>query len=239
MVAVLAALPWELRPLRIRLRAQEADLPQSWIGRTRKATVILSLTGMGGEAGAGAAKRVLERYRLTALISTGFAGALSESLETGQLIAASELRAPGGLPVISPDGALLRRALADEGLRPVTTVTVPSAASTRRSRQALREAYGAEAVDMESYWIAKVARQRGVPCLVIRAVLDTMDQDIPRLEAGAAASGLPMLLAFARSPRTLALLPSLWAGSRLAAGRLAVWITGFLDRYFQDVMEDK
>jgi nucleoside phosphorylase len=176
------------------------------------------------------------------VISTGFAGALSESLGPGHLIAASQVREACGLPVIRPDGNLLDRALSSGELRAVTTVTVPSAASTRESRQVLRAAHGAEAVDMESYWIARVARERGVPCLVIRAVLDTVDQEIPQLEIGSArrgAASLLMLLAFMRSPRTLALLPSLWARSRLASGRLAVFITFFLERYFQAWREEK
>jgi adenosylhomocysteine nucleosidase len=236
MVAVLAALPQELKPLRVRLRAEAADLPDSWIKESPKGTVILALTGMGGEAASRAAERILDRHRPSAVISTGFAGSLSECLGPGQLIAAGQVRAPGGLPIIRPDEILLQRALASGELRAVTTVTVPSAASTRESRQALRAAHGAEAVDMESYWIARVARERGIPCLAIRAVLDTVDQEIPHLEIGSTrpgAASLLMLLAFMRSPRGFALLPSLWARSRLAGGRLAVFIASFLERHFQ------
>jgi nucleoside phosphorylase len=231
MVAVLAALPQELQPLRSRLRASRAALPGVWIGESPRGRAMLALTGMGRQASAGATERLLDRYPVRAVVSTGFAGALSESLDPGQLIVSVRMRAPGERAVLCPDGSLLERALSAGGLRPVATVTVPSAASTPESRQALRTGYEAEAVDMESYWIAEAAVRRGIPFLAIRAVLDTVEMAIPELEtgsAGPAASSLRMLLAFLRSPRSFALLPSLWARSRLAAGRLAVFIADFL-----------
>ncbi len=232
MVAVLAALPQELKPLRMRLPTKRAELPDVWIEEKPSGNAILALTGMGREASSRATERVLDRYPVGAVISTGFAGALSESLGPGQLIAGSRMRAPGERSVLLPDEVLLGLALSAGGLRPVTTVTVPSSASTRKSRQGLRLSYGAEAVDMESYWIARTALGRGIPFLEVRAVLDTMDMDIPELEAGptgSAAAGLRMLLAFLRSPRSFALLPSLWARSRLAAGRLTLFLISFLD----------
>jgi nucleoside phosphorylase len=232
MMAVLAALPQELGPLRARLRAT-ASGPGVWERDGPRGMAILALTGMGAEACKRATKRLLDRYQVKALISTGFAGALSESLRPGQVIISSSVRAPGDVPVIHLDEALMKQALAIGEPRAVTSVTVPSAANTRKSREALRTAYRAEAVDMESYWIAEAARRRGIPCLVIRAVLDTVEQEIPELETEAAGPGasLLLLLAFMRSPRSLASLPSLWIRSRLAAARLAIFITGFLDRY--------
>jgi nucleoside phosphorylase len=231
MVAVLAALPQELQPLRRRLRARPAELSAAWMAEASRAGAILALTGMGREASAAAAERVLDRYPVSAVVSTGFAGALSESLGPGQLIAARRMRAPGEESELWPDGALLRRALSAGGLRAVTTVTVLSAASTREGRQALRTGYEAEAVDMESYWIARAAWRRGIPFVAIRAVLDTVEMDLPEVASRSAgtASGLRMLLAFLRSPGSFALLPSLWARSRLAAGRLAVFIANFLE----------
>ncbi len=233
MTAVLAALPQELGPLRKRMAAKRAGAPGAWIAGSTQGGSILALTGMGRDSAEAMTERLMDRYPVETVISTGFAGALSGDLRPGQLVASSRVCASGGFPDIPLEGALLTTAVARAGgaLLPCVSVTVPTAASSRDSRRHLRLTHEALSVDMESYWIARAALARGKPCLVIRAILDTEEQDIPVLDtggAGPAAASLLMLAAFFRAPRSFALLPSLWRRSLLAANRLAAFLAGFI-----------
>jgi adenosylhomocysteine nucleosidase len=228
-IAVLAALPQELGPLRRRAHAKKASVPGQWLAG---GDAVLALTGMGRDSSERVIGRVLESYPVEIVISTGFAGALREGLAPGQLVASRRICAPGGLPDIPLEGRLLSRAITCSGgaLLPCVSVTVPTTASTRGGRRQLALAHDAQSVDMESYWIARAAQARGTPCLVVRAILDTEEQEIPPLETrgGGPPPTLAMLAAFLRSPRSLALLPSLWRRSVLAADRLAAFLVGLL-----------
>jgi hypothetical protein len=51
---------------------------------------------------------------------------------------------------------------------------VAQAASTPEAKSALSKAFQADVVDMESYWIGRIASAREVPFLAVRAISDTL-----------------------------------------------------------------
>ncbi len=235
MVLVLSALEMEVRPLRRKLRQMSV---QMGAGRALDREVRIALTGVGSEASKAAAERLLDRYPVRVAISTGFAGALSAGLEAGQLFASDAIHAPD-CPALHPDRVLLDRARAVGGaaLRVGASVTVPSSAGASSSREELQARHGVETVDMESYWIAGAAIRRGIPCLVVRAISDTRDQQLPDLSmkvGGTLGPPFALLAAFLRRPGTLGLIPALWRQSRLAAARLSDFLVRFLPALGQE-----
>jgi 4-hydroxy-3-methylbut-2-enyl diphosphate reductase len=157
-------------------------------------------TGMGPRR----SLRALARLRAepaAALAVAGVCGALDARFAPGDVLAASALLGPDG-ERIALDAAPLVAALARIGIaaHPAVIAGVPTLAAGGR-RGALR-ARGADAVDMESFWLAGAAAGR--PFAVLRVVLDGPRRELWRPD-------LPL--------RTFAVLRRL----RAAAPALATW----------------
>jgi|GEM_PF-642983 adenosylhomocysteine nucleosidase len=60
-------------------------------------------------------------------------------------------------------------------------LTVPELVTDRQMKEWLGWQFAVVVIDMESYWVAQRAAARGVPFLNIRAVSDTLDQQLPPL----------------------------------------------------------
>jgi 4-hydroxy-3-methylbut-2-enyl diphosphate reductase len=135
-------------------------------------------SGMGPErARAAVPKLAATTARAVALM--GFCGALTDDLEPGDVIVASELRGgpDGTIACTAPE--LLAQALRRRGLRvhvgPLVSVEHIVHGGDERARLA---AEGALAVDMESAWLAEGAGDR--PLAVVRTVVDAPGRELHR-----------------------------------------------------------
>lgn len=153
--------------------------------------VLLVKTGIGSGKAERVTRQILKSEAWDVVISTGFAGALNfspiGSLVIGQEVLlgqSTERFSDSDLPriVCHPEWvkAALRVPLMDGGLlqggRFVTTNQVLTQASQKRI---LGEQTRAMAVDMESGAIGEVAKQHGLPFLIIRAISDGVNEDLP------------------------------------------------------------
>ncbi len=85
---------------------------------------------------------------------------------------------------LEPDPALLqcsREALAQAGLTAIETdsMTVEELVTDSHTKRELHRRYPVGTVNMEDYWVARLAAAAQVPFLSVRAVLDTADQELP------------------------------------------------------------
>jgi len=124
----------------------------------------------------------LEKRRAHAVLSIGFAGALSSSLKAGDLVIADEVRDSSA----APDAKLLtaaRRVRADGSwIHFGVALTSNEILWKAQSKRALAESLAVDeigAVDMESTAIARVCGRRGLPFLVVRSITDLLDEDLP------------------------------------------------------------
>jgi 4-hydroxy-3-methylbut-2-enyl diphosphate reductase len=166
-----------IAPMSIEARALGRALPEAQIVRS----------GVGPRRARRAAA-ALSGHPARAVAVAGFAGALSDELEPGELIVASELRTPAGTVAASCPGAgVIAGLLTRRGLRArvgaVVSVHAPLFGSARRAMLARS---GALVVDMESAWLAGAAAGR--PFAVVRAVLDTPRHEL--WQTGRLLSGL-------------------------------------------------
>lgn len=147
--------------------------------------VRVLVCGMGPRAAADAAA-TLAQGGASALAIFGVAGALDPALAPGALLTPAEVLDEQGLRYAS-DAAWRARlgarlgAVMDE--RPLLTVELPLL-TAQDKRQALQR-WGAAAVDMESAAVARIARARKLPFLVLRAVADAAADGIPEPLAAA------------------------------------------------------
>jgi adenosylhomocysteine nucleosidase len=145
-------------------------------------------TGDGGLRAGRAAREAIGQFRPAAVIGAGVAGGLSADLDAAEVVASTRvLDAAEEAP--PPDPELVRRALRLEGVRAATLLSVVRPALSKAQKAALlahleASTHGATgtvgAVDMESAAWARACADAGVPYVILRAISDTAEEDLPR-----------------------------------------------------------
>ena len=239
MIAVFAALDGELASLRRQSPRQFAELRRLGAATIREgAGVLLVRTGMGRARAQEAADAVLRDYPVASVLSIGFAGALSPSLEAGDVLLCERvlpwLGPPDGsfLPqdarttigeAVATDAGLL--GLAEEVARAVRinyrrgqALTFPKVVAQPETKARLGRLSGAHAVEMESAWIGAAARAKGVPFLALRVITDPLSETVPPLPLAAVSSSWRALAWLSprpwHVPGTLRLAGHVWRAQR-------------------------
>jgi adenosylhomocysteine nucleosidase len=129
--------------------------------------------GGGLPDGAEHAARALVADGARALVSFGLAGGLDPALRPGALIVPEAVLEAG--VVYTVDAALAGRFGGPTPHRLLAgRAVVPDAAAKRTARSG-----GADAVDLESGAVARVALEHGLPFAVVRAICDPAERDLP------------------------------------------------------------
>lgn len=201
----------------------------------------LSVRCVGGNSARAAdTARALVSEGCWGLMSFGIAGGLQPSLKPGVLMVATTVIGPDKSR-LQADPAGRRRLLSvlDSCLEVAGTDICGSdrPVLSSKEKRRLHEQTGAVAVDMESHSVAKVAAECKVPFLIVRAIADPADRDIPGWVAGlVGADGRPVLRAIvagiASHPTHVPALISLGIDSRKAFAtlrRVALSVGPFLE----------
>ncbi len=244
MIAFLCALADELVDLRRLVGPGEVDSGQArrlYRGQFEGREVLLAQTGAGRERAEAATEYVLDRYAVAGLISFGYAGALSPRLGVGHVVICSTLL---GATTLTQEGPPTEPCSSDERLVRLAALalmattlqvriggcaTMPQVICTIEGKKALHEATGADIVDMESYWIARIALQRQVPFIAVRAVTDTQRDALPPFDQWLNADGKwqarQAALYFLQHPLRLVGLAKLSGSARRARTNLTTAMT--------------
>ena len=152
-VAVIFAFYWELEPFarRIGVNFFKTLSPVVIAG---DGNLVLARSGMGNRKAEIFTENIIKNFRPELVISAGFCGALAENLKIGDVIV-SDLR--DRKLYCSP--------------KPLFTCEEKTAAFKRE---------GAVIVDMESSGVASAAQKSGIPFIAIKAVSDTLLEDLPK-----------------------------------------------------------
>ena len=244
-VALLAALRMEVNDVGRELALRESGVQRGCRllrGTCGDQEVLLVQTGTGRERAEAAAMLVLESYPVACIVSFGFAGALDPDLKAGSVVICESVHcgsdAHPNHEIRSTDwlAALAARELEGKpfGCRLGADVTVDRLIVEPREKRELRSAFGALAVDMESYWVGRAAAACDIPFLAIRAISDGADQQLPPLEALLDHRGELLwresVTYLMSHPAELAKLRCIHANTRLAARSLALSLRGLLPR---------
>ena len=152
------------------------------------------------------------------VLTCGFAGGLNSDLKLGDVIFESGKR--------KVKSGILEERLLAAGAKTAKFFCADRIATTVAEKTALREQTGADAVEMESAAIHAVCAERRIPCVTVRVISDTADEDLP-LDFNALSKPDKSLdfgrlfLAIARSPGKIGALMTLQKKTRFAAERLA------------------
>jgi nucleoside phosphorylase len=201
---------------------------------------LLILTGVGKENAWQAAELVLAKYPVSALISTGCGGALNEKTKVGDIVVCSRLL-NGEDPLLERDSeetlesnlqllAASIKTLEDGrmGFITGTGVTVPFVSSTPENKLALGKKFGADIVEMESYWIAKLATEKKLPFIEVRSIFDSLKDDLSLLSEIMSKSKVRKVTALTNCishPKRIKIMSHLASNAKIAERNLAVFLS--------------
>lgn len=248
-IGIIAALHWELADLLRQVQVQRqltVGTQCLWEGDCCGRPVVVAESGVGRLRAEGVMSALLDRFDLSALISTGFGGATSEGCQAGDIVlcpAVSRAReGPGpagwtrGTAVRSDDRLIARAVdvLRKEDIRfhLGDGLTVARLIDDPCTKETLGRTLQAKVVDMEGYWIAREARGRVERILLTRAISDPMGQPLPRLSRHLVGQQeveyRQMALQVLTHPLQAAAIFRLAECARLAARNLAAFLSAFV-----------
>lgn len=207
------------------------------IARKQGADLVVLDTGEGPPNATRVLNGWLAAHPARAVINVGLGGALSRTLETGDLVIAREICGEGRVfdASRSPLFALGERiAGARTGVAITVDHMVCKASDKRRLADSLGTA-GVAWVDMESAAIAAVCEKFGVPYVIVRAISDAFDEDLPLdfnrcRDREGRVSNLKVIRAALVQPRAIKGLMQLRRRADLCAGNLASFVRQLVPR---------
>ena len=195
--------------------AEEAGV----FNKTYTGNTPVFFTGIGRFNAEKAVKNFLATNTPGILFTCGFAGGLVSELKIGDVV--FEIPSGDGNPY-----AAVRSKLTAAGARAAKIACTDRIATTAKEKKKLREETGAEAAEMESGAVQALCRERGVPCVTLRVISDTADEDLPLdfnnfLKEDKSLDMSKLMMAVAKAPWKMGALMELQKNTKLAAQRLA------------------
>ena len=174
MIAVTFALPAEssefLRRLRNKFRADRNGI-RTTRGEIDDREIEVLHTGVGEQVCRERVAKFLHNQQFELLISSGFAGAIDDQLEPGDLFLAENFS------TVHPRKK--QSSVSEVGIRTGNLLTVSALIDSSEERTNLAHTSGAAAVDMETEFIARACAEQGIPLLSLRIITDTAQQVFP------------------------------------------------------------
>ena len=196
MIAVTFALPAEssefLRRLSNKSRA-DRDGITTIRGKIGDRDVEVLDTGVGEKVCRQRTGKFLENQRFDLLISTGFAGALNDEMQVGDLLLAKNFS--------TIELNEKRSSFSRLPIHMADLLTAPTLIDSSDERTEIARTSGATAVDMETEFIARVCAAHAIPLLSLRVITDTPREPFPApahilFDIAKQRTDLPKLVAF-------------------------------------------
>jgi adenosylhomocysteine nucleosidase len=177
-VAIIAAMPGELKPLVRGWPHSARNGVQFWAQRNEEEEWIAACAGAGLDAATRAFAAIEDGGPVDLMFSVGWAGALTPECKPGEAY-----NVAGAIDVRTGE-----RFLCDAGAGEFWLATSPKVADEAEKRR-LASTYKATLVDMEAVAIARLAAMRGIPFYCVKGVSDGFDEKLPDLNRFLAPDG--------------------------------------------------
>ena len=222
-VAIVAAMPGELKPLVRAWPHSSRGNIHFWGQRTEEEEWIAACAGTGQPAATRAFAAIEDGGPIDLVFSIGWVGALTEDVTTG-----AAYNAAGVI-----DARTGERFRCDAGAGDRWLVTNPIVAD-EAEKQRLASAYKADLVDMEAAAIARLAQMRGIPFYCIKGISDGYTEQLPDFNRFISPNGqfrtLRFVLFAILRPKHWPALIRMGENSRKAARSIADSLLDLLDK---------
>jgi adenosylhomocysteine nucleosidase len=230
--------PW--RKLRKFERVSVDTWDKTFVARVGDADVRVILTGAGRFASQRAMDHAFAQVPDACIIS-GLAGALKAEYLPGEVLTARTVGNLRGTREMRSDVELVSRAAASGAKLADKIIVSERVIATAKEKQQLGAS--GDAVDMESLWVLAAAAQRSVRAVVIRAISDAADTDLPLefdriFDRQGNVSMLKVLGQLVHKPNRIPGLLRLANDSERAAGALAVFLDGYIRSLSSQPLEE-
>ncbi|MFO0424182.1 MAG: hypothetical protein ACK52C_11065 [Planctomycetia bacterium] len=155
----------------VEMQAAGLEFHEGTVAGRRVAWVV---AGAGRERAARSCRLLIDGHRPGLIVSAGFAGGLAVGIERGRVV--SPVRAIRG----EQDSIQLMHIGVSGIAKAAAIITIDHVAVTAHEKQSLAVTTGAELVDMETWGVARAAREAGLECVGLRVVSDTVSDELPR-----------------------------------------------------------
>ena len=172
-IAIIAALPGELKPLVKEWRRVATDTTgaKKWIFSRGADTWIAVCAGMGAEAALRAYATAVSDGPVDMLLSIGWAGSLHAEVHPGTV----------QVPTVVIDAQTGEQFNLTEGKRQWRLVTTARVADAAEKTRLAATYQGAVLVDMEAAAVARLAAMHEIPLLCIKGISDATGATLPDL----------------------------------------------------------
>jgi len=237
-ICVICAIPQETRQLLAKFPQRSCGSLsglRSWEINTAGNSVTIIESGIGCENAAKAATTAILHNKTDLIINSGFCGAITTDLHVGDIVAADVIRhlshgAPGQTITLAANlnNSLLAGYATAEF---ISADTICSKSEVLKSLPAVATAV----VEMESFAVASICKEHGIPFLAVRAVSDALDTDPSQLFRSIADQNfnirLPAIIsAVIRRPSLIGQILTLAKGAKIAGKSLATAIVSIVEK---------
>jgi len=190
-IAILGAVSEEIAGIKREINISDRvrlDKSEAWFGKYQGRNIVLVRTGVGRKRAQNATKQVIDKFNPEVVISMGYAGALTEGLNVGDMFVASTILSPESdstsFEMDDPKNLkwleLAKKTPPPENvkLKIGRLITVDMVVHTPKSKKELGIRFGAEAVEMETLEIALLTRANKIPFLSIRGISDAVNHEL-------------------------------------------------------------
>jgi len=190
-IAILGAVSEEIAGIKREINISgrvRLDKSEAWFGKWHGKNIVLVRTGVGRKRAQNTTHQVINKFNPEVIISMGYAGALIEGLNVGDLFVAStilnsesdstsfEMDDPKNLKWL--ELAKNTQPPKNFKLKVGKLITVDMVVHTPEAKKDLRNRFGAEVVEMETLEIALLTRANKIPFISIRGISDAVNHEL-------------------------------------------------------------
>ena len=190
-IAILGAVTEEIAGIKREINISDRvrlDKSEAWFGKYQGRNIVLVRTGVGRKRAQNATQQVIDKFNPEVIISMGYAGALTEGLNVGDLFVASTILSPDSdstsFEMDDPKNLkwleLAKTTPSPENvkLKIGRLITVDMVVHTPKAKKELGSRFRAEAVEMETLEIALLTRVNKIAFISIRGISDAVNHEL-------------------------------------------------------------
>jgi adenosylhomocysteine nucleosidase len=187
-VVIFSALKEEVATLRKKMSDVSEEESSVTEGKLKDEEIVLAITGVGGKRAEKSAELILDKFQPKLVISTGMCGATVPELKIGDLALYTSVLH------LNREGEVESRVICDKNLLSSVTdllrerkftfhsgdgLTSPKVVCQPEEKLNLGRKFSVKTVDMESFFVSRVAEIKSIPFLTLRSVSDEVSERLP------------------------------------------------------------